>query len=107
MIPPFLADLLEKLLASHDSPWVFPGLKGTLFMKFISGKSFMPFVYDRVLLGIVLVPRLCAPNRPRITSDLNVVRNMTNWPFAQVGHMVALGGSAKGQHESPGQPRGS
>ncbi|MFE0104449.1 integrase [Streptomyces sp. NPDC059009] len=28
VIPPFLADLLEKLLASHDSAWVFPGLKG-------------------------------------------------------------------------------
>lgn len=28
VIPPFLAELLEKLLASHDSQWVFPALNG-------------------------------------------------------------------------------
>lgn len=28
VIPPFLADMLEKLLASHDSEWVFPGVEG-------------------------------------------------------------------------------
>jgi integrase len=28
VIPPFLADMLEKLLASHDSDWVFPAVKG-------------------------------------------------------------------------------
>jgi integrase len=28
VVPPFLAELLEKLLASHDRPWVFPALEG-------------------------------------------------------------------------------
>ncbi|WP_372344628.1 tyrosine-type recombinase/integrase [Streptomyces sp. KL116D] len=28
VIPPFLADMLDKLLASHDSEWVFPGIEG-------------------------------------------------------------------------------
>lgn len=28
VIPPFLAELLEKLLASHDSRWVFPAIQG-------------------------------------------------------------------------------
>ncbi|MFE6815944.1 tyrosine recombinase XerC [Streptomyces sp. NPDC057677] len=28
VVPPFLADLLEDLLKSHDSPWVFPSLSG-------------------------------------------------------------------------------
>ncbi|WP_050507777.1 MULTISPECIES: hypothetical protein [Streptomyces] len=28
VIPPFLAELLEKLLASHDSKWVFPAVMG-------------------------------------------------------------------------------
>lgn len=28
VVPPFLADLLEELLASHDSRWVFPALQG-------------------------------------------------------------------------------
>ena len=28
VIPPFLADMLDKLLASHDSKWVFPAIKG-------------------------------------------------------------------------------
>ncbi|MEV4970635.1 integrase [Streptomyces scopuliridis] len=28
VIPPFLADMLEKLLASHDLTWVFPSLQG-------------------------------------------------------------------------------
>jgi undecaprenyl-diphosphatase len=27
----------------------------TLFMKFISTKSFMPFVYYRVILGLVII----------------------------------------------------
>jgi hypothetical protein len=28
VIPPFLAELLDRLLASHDSQWVFPALNG-------------------------------------------------------------------------------
>lgn len=28
VIPPFLAEMLEKLLASHDGPWVFVGVEG-------------------------------------------------------------------------------
>ncbi|MEU1010045.1 integrase [Streptomyces sp. NPDC005890] len=28
VIPDFLADLLEQLLGSHDSPWVFPAIRG-------------------------------------------------------------------------------
>jgi integrase len=28
VIPPFLAEMLETLLASHDRPWVFPAIKG-------------------------------------------------------------------------------
>lgn len=28
VIPPFLADMLEKVQASHDSPWVFPAIRG-------------------------------------------------------------------------------
>lgn len=28
VVPPFLADLLEQLLASHDSRWVFPAIQG-------------------------------------------------------------------------------
>ncbi|MEU8829433.1 integrase [Streptomyces sp900116325] len=28
VVPPFLAELLEKLLASHDSEWVFPAIQG-------------------------------------------------------------------------------
>jgi hypothetical protein len=28
VVPPFLADMLEKLLASHDNPWVFPAIEG-------------------------------------------------------------------------------
>lgn len=28
VVPPFLADLLERLLASHDKDWVFPGIRG-------------------------------------------------------------------------------
>lgn len=28
VIPPFLAEVLDKLLASHDSEWVFPGIEG-------------------------------------------------------------------------------
>lgn len=28
VLPPFLADMLEKLLASHDNKWVFPGIAG-------------------------------------------------------------------------------
>ena len=28
VIPPFLAEMLDKLLASHDSEWVFPGIEG-------------------------------------------------------------------------------
>jgi integrase len=28
VVPPFLAEMLEKLLASHNHGWVFPGLKG-------------------------------------------------------------------------------
>lgn len=28
VIPPFLGEILEKLLASHDGPWVFPALMG-------------------------------------------------------------------------------
>ncbi|MFB7605216.1 phage integrase SAM-like domain-containing protein [Streptomyces gardneri] len=28
VVPPFLADLLEELLASHDSPWVVPAIEG-------------------------------------------------------------------------------
>lgn len=28
VVPPFLADMLEKLLASHDRQWVFPGIRG-------------------------------------------------------------------------------
>ncbi|MFL4491469.1 tyrosine-type recombinase/integrase [Streptomyces sp. VTCC 41912] len=29
VIPPFLATMLEELLASHDRPWVFPAIGGT------------------------------------------------------------------------------
>ena len=28
VVPPFLAEMLEKLLASHDGPWVFPAMEG-------------------------------------------------------------------------------
>jgi len=28
VVPPFLADLLSALLASHESPWVFPAIEG-------------------------------------------------------------------------------
>jgi integrase len=28
VVPPFLAEMLEKLLASHDSDWVFPAIQG-------------------------------------------------------------------------------
>lgn len=28
VVPPFLAEMLEKLLASHDGPWVFPAMGG-------------------------------------------------------------------------------
>lgn len=28
VVPPFLAEMLEKLLASHDREWVFPGIEG-------------------------------------------------------------------------------
>ncbi|MFI6560325.1 tyrosine-type recombinase/integrase [Streptomyces sp. NPDC050534] len=28
VVPPFLADMLEKLLASHGNEWVFPGIEG-------------------------------------------------------------------------------
>ena len=28
VVPPFVAEMLEKLLASHDRPWVFPAIKG-------------------------------------------------------------------------------
>jgi integrase len=28
VVPPFLADMLEKLLASHDNKWVFPAIAG-------------------------------------------------------------------------------
>lgn len=28
VVPPFLAEMLERLLASHDRPWVFPAING-------------------------------------------------------------------------------
>jgi integrase len=44
VVPPFLADMLEKLLASHDNKWVFPAMAGGCLASAAFSVDYWPYI---------------------------------------------------------------
>jgi len=73
ILPPFLADLLRQVLASHKSEWVFPAPKGG---KLLTGTEFYADVWRRWVDGHKAVPdRLGRPSR---LPDMRAVAGIEN-----------------------------
>ena len=61
VVPPFLADMLEKLLASHDRPWVFPGMEGGC----LGSTAFSVDYWPPISQGAAERPRKAGSRNPR------------------------------------------